>query len=351
LTFERPTLTKLVRRGRADLATKLPGADTNLRGSFEEVISTVLAGMTHGLHGHLKWLSKQILPDLADDEFLVRLAGVRLLERTPADAASGSIEITGVEDSVCPDGTVWQRSDGALYTQDGDATIASGSAMATVVAQEAGTDGNSDVGTKLQLASPVTGISSESVVSGDGITDGVDIETIEALRYRLLSLYQSPPSGGGPGDYVNWALAVPGVTRAWEYPMMNGPGTVGVRFVMDDQESTIIPDSDKVEDVQAYIDDRAPITADVQVLAPTAVGLDFTIELTPDDSDTRDAVEASVGELVARTAEPGSTVLLSQLNEAISLATGETDHVMTVPAADVTHTANQIAVLGTITWV
>lgn len=350
MPFDRPSLSKLVRRGKADIGTRLPGADANLRGSPEEVLAIVLAGMTHGLHGHLKWLSKQVLADLADDDFLRRIGSIYGMEPTAAVAATGQVTISGVNTSVCPAGTVWQRGDGVLYDQDADATISSGTATISVTAQEAAADGNADVGTKLTLAAPVTGISSSATVSGSGLTGGSDVETTEAFRTRLLLRLRNPPKGGGPGDYVNWALEVSGVTRAWEYPLMNGLGTVGVRFVRDNDVS-IIPDSGEVAAVQAYIDARAPVTADVQVLAPTAVPLAMTIELTPDTSDVRDAVEAELEDLLRRVAEPGATILLSQINEAISLASGETDHVLTVPAANVTHTANQIAVLGTITWV
>lgn len=316
----------------------------------------MLSGMTHGLHGHVKWLSKQVLPDLAEAEFLLRIGSIYGMEPTAATPANGSVSISGVNTTVCPAGTVWQRGDGWLYTQDADATISSGTATITVTAQDdgAGTyfgqDGNADVGTKLTLAAPVAGISSSATVAGDGLTEGTDVESIDAFRTRLLLRLRNPPKGGGPGDYVNWALEVAGVTRAWEYPLMNGLGTVGVRFVRDN-DASIIPDAGEVADVQAYIDSVAPITADVQVVAPTALALDMTIELTPDTAEVREAVEAEVEDLLRRTAEPGSTVLLSQLNEAISIAEGETDHVLTVPAANVTHTANQIAVLGTITWV
>jgi uncharacterized phage protein gp47/JayE len=350
LPFDRPKLSKLVLRARSDIATLLDGADSNLSGSPEEVIAIMSAGMTHGLHGHLKWLSKQLLPDLADDEFLLRWASIYSLEQTPATFAEGSVSITGTDTTVCPAGTVWQRGDGVLYDQVDDATISGTTATIDVIAQEAGSDGNALNGVALQLSAPVTGINSAATVSG-GITDGVDLETIDALRARLLLRLQNPPKGGGPGDYVNWALEVSGVTRAWEYPAMLGLGTVGVRFVLDDQAVTIIPDAAKVTAVQTYIDSKAPVTADVTVLAPTALALDMTIELDPDTAAIRTAVEEQLEDLLLRQAEPGATILLSQINEAISLAVGEEDHTLTVPAADVTHTANQIAVLGTITWV
>lgn len=350
MAFERPTLPKLVKRARADIATRLVGADAHLRASAEEVLAITLSGMTHGLHGHLKWLSKQLLPDLADDEFLLRWASIFGLDRTAAVTATGEATITGTNTTVSPDETVWQRGDGTRYVQRGDATIASGTATVTLEAEEGGDDGNADVGTALEIAAPVAGINSAATVSGSGLSGGTDLEELEDLRTRLLLRLRNPPTGGGPGDYVNWALEVAGVTRAWETANLLGLGTVGVRFVRDNDTPSLIPDAGEVATVQAYIETKRPITADLTVLAPVAVTLDFTIEVTPDTVAIRAAVEAELRSLLLRVAEPGATIYLSQVNEAISLATGETDHTTTVPAADVTHAASEIAIFGSITW-
>ncbi|PHJ53465.1 baseplate J protein, partial [Nostoc linckia z1] len=134
------------------------------------------------------------------------------------------------------------------------------------------------------------------------------------------------------------------------YPNNTGPGTVGVTFVTDDDPGGIIPDSDKVDEVQAYIDARRPVTADVTVFAPVAVALNFTIDLSPDTAVVRAAVEASLRDLIRREAQPGGTIYLSQIREAISIAAGETDHTLTSPNANVTRTAGQITTFGTITW-
>ena len=65
------------------------------------------------------------------------------------------------------------------------------------------------------------------------MTGGTDTETDEQLRARILQRIQNPPMGGSAADYVAWALAVPGVTRAWAAPEQ-GIGTITVRFLMDD---------------------------------------------------------------------------------------------------------------------
>ncbi len=350
--FRRPTLDKLIRRARSDIKTRLPGADANLRASPEEVLAIASAGLTHGTHGHIKWLSRQVLADLCEDEFLVRLASIYAVNRIDAVASTGEVTITGVNTSVCPAGTVWVRGDGVQYTQDDEATISGGQAIIAVTAVEAGTDGDAVVGTVLQIESAETGITSSATVSGDGIVDGAEIESILALRERLLSRLRTPPQGGGPGDYEAWALEVTGVTRAWEVALLLGPGTVGVYFVRDGDVS-IFPSAGEVTDVQTYIDSVRPVTADVTVIAPTEVPLDFTFTLLePDTAEVRAAVSAELEALLYDSADPSTTVEieLSRINEACSIATGETDHIMTVPASNPTAVVGEILTLGTITW-
>lgn len=353
MAFTRPTLTTLIARARSDIETRLAGAVATIRNSFESVIARVVAGATHGLHGHLVWLSLQLFPDTAEDEFIERWAAIWGLERTAATKSTGSFDITGSPDTtVCPAGALWVDDGGVQYEQDDDGTIAAGTATVTLTASTGGADGNQDVGTTLTLVSPVTGIDADGTVSGIGLTDGDDEESDADLQSRLLIRMANPPSGGGPGDYVNWALEVAGVTRAWEIPNGDGLGTVVVYFVLDNKAGTIIPDAGEIATVQAHLDAVAPVTADVNVYAPAEVDVDFTIAITPDTSAVRAAVTAELQDLILREGDvDGMTLYLSQINEAISVATGEVDHTTTVPATDLTFTIGQLPVFGTITWV
>lgn len=103
--------------------------------------------------------------------------------------------------------------------------------------------------------------------------------------------------------------------------------------------------------MSGYIAPRRPVTADVTVAAPVGADLDVTIRsLTPDTPAVRAAIEAEIADLVLRDSAPGGAIRISRLREAISGAQGETDHALVAPAADVTHTAGQIAVMGDVTW-
>lgn len=347
MTFSRPTLQTLINRAVSDLETRITGLDARLSRSFENAVAHMAAGLTHGLYGHQFFLSRSTLPDSTEDDVIRRWAGILGLTPTDPAFAEGDVTFTGTPTTVIPSGTEWQRADGALFATTTALTVDGlGSITGNVKAVIAGADGNTSVSSPLTIVSPIAGVDKSATVAGSGIVGGADAETTTALQARVLSRLRTPPSGGGPGDYVNWSLEVSGVTRAWQYPNENGLGTVIVRFVLDN-EVDIIPSSAKVDEVQAYLDARAPVTADVQVVAPVAVDLDPAITLTPNTAAVQAAVTAELEAYLLRVSEPGVTLLWSQINEAISLAPGETDHVLTSPAADKTHTANQIPVLGT----
>lgn len=350
MPFARPSLTDLIDRAAADIEAGLPGTDARLRRSNLQIISRAHAAAVHGLYGYLAWLAQQLMVDTAETVFLERYATIWGVTRVPAAYAAGPITVTGVDAAVVPTGTSLQRGDGATYTTTADATVAGGTATVQVSADVAGASGNAGSGTRLSFVQPLAGISASTLVTLAGLTQGADQESDEALRDRILARIRKPPQGGAAGDYIAWALEVPGVTRAWVYPLENGVGTVVVRFVRDNDVS-FIPDSTEVAAVQTYIDERRPVTAQVTVLAPTPVAINMTIALTPNTTAVREAVQAELADLIQREAKPGGTILISHIREAISVAAGETNHVLSVPSADVTRSTGQMSTLGTITWV
>ena len=101
-------------------------------------------------------------------------------------------------------------------------------------------------------------MASSSVATVIHLTGGTDTETDEQLRARILHRIQNPPMGGAAADYVAWALAVPGVTRAWAAPEQ-GVGTITVRFLMDDlrADNDGWPEPDDIQAVADYIDKHA----------------------------------------------------------------------------------------------
>jgi hypothetical protein len=69
MPFQRPTLTQLIERLLADMSGRMVGVDgAVLRRSVLGALARAEAGAAHELHGHLEWISEQVIIDTADAE-------------------------------------------------------------------------------------------------------------------------------------------------------------------------------------------------------------------------------------------------------------------------------------------
>jgi uncharacterized phage protein gp47/JayE len=349
MPFSRPTLDEIIRRNLADAASRLTGTvGTVLRRSVLGVIMRMLSGASHLLHGHIDWVSRQIIPDTAESEYLNRWANIWGVYRLGGAQSVGTVTVSGTVGSSATAGAILQRADGVQYTIDSTVVIpGGGSITAAVTAVLAGSTGDADNTVSLSFVSPLAGINTTAPVIS--IAGGADVESDDALRARLVARISNPPQGGSESDYEQWALSVAGVTRAWVTPLEMGPGTVTVRFVRDG-DASIYPDAGEVAAVEAYIDARRPVTADVYVVAPNNAPLNFTIQISPNNASVQAAITAELRDLIFRQASPGGTLLISHINEAVSIAMGEGDHIMVTPTANVVSAPGDLVSLGTITF-
>lgn len=356
----RPTLSDLQERVRQDLNARLPGADSRLRRSNIGVVAKVQAGLAHLVYGRLDFISKQVIPDSAEAQFLERWADIFGVTRKAAERAAGTIRFAGTEGAAIPIGTKAQTADRVIYRTTAAAVIAGGQATVAAEAEEPGATSNNVALVLLNLVSAVPGIVATATIADD-MVGGADEELDDDLRARLLFEIQKPPHGGSQDDYVRWALEVPGVTRAWCSGNEFGPGTVVVRFMMDrvrlDQQGIPTGDSyptytDDLKLVADHIAPLRPVTASVFVVAPIAKPIDVTIKgLSPDTPVVRAAVEDELRDLFLRSAQPGMAIPVSWLWASVSTASGERSHHIQSPADDVEVGIAELAVLGNVTYI
>lgn len=349
MPFQRPTLNEIVSRVKADFNLRLTGTNETLRYTLANVFSYVIAGVSHLLHAHLDFISKMALPDTSTDEYLERQAAIWGIVRKTQSFAFGDVKFTGTDGFGVNTGTLIKGGNGVEYATESGGFITGGELILRVVATTPGSNGNLPNTETLSLVNPISGVSNEVTIEVDGIAEGTDRESDENFRERVIDRVRNPISGGTVADYRRWTLEVAGVTRAWVFPLNTGPGTVGVTFVQD-ENTDIIPNSLKVSEVQSYLDERRPITAEVTVFTPASVEVDFSIVISPDTPEVRSAVEGELKDLIRREAAPGEPLLLTHIAEAISISSGENDHNLISPNADITFNSNEIPVFGSITW-
>ena len=345
--FKRPPLPELIGRIDNDLLSRLPGSQAALAQRLTRILATGEAGVAHGLYGYLQWLERQLFPETCDDDLLhLHSVGV---PRREASTHSGPLIFTGTSGAVIDAGTLAQV-DGLEYRTTEDVTLEAGTATVEVEALEAGGAGGQLAGAQLTLVSPVVGVNATATVGAAGIRGGEDIESFDKWRDRIMLRRARIPRGGAEGDWVEWALQVPGVTRAWEDPMGMGSGTIVLRIMADDSVGGPMPSLQLLEDVFAYIATQRNVTAHVYVIPPVPAPFVPQLRVTPDNSSTRSAVQQKLQDLVLREGEPGGTLLISQIRNAIGTAAGVADYELEWPTANVAHAHGHLPIWGGADW-
>lgn len=357
MPWETPTLKEVRGLVRDNIRASLPGADASVPNSVLRVLSDAQGGLCHLTLQYIDWLSLQLLPDTAETEWLDRHGAIWLVNadgskgRKQATFAVGIVDFTGTSGTVVPMGT--RLSGGEIdYETTAEITIGTGPTEAPVRALDAGKIGNLEAGATLGLIDTIPG--ADGLITVIEITGGVDQENDDDLRARILHRIQNPPMGGAQADYVTWALAVPGVTRAWAAPEQ-GVGTMTVRFLMDElrADDDGWPTAADVQAVAAYIDKMRPVTVkDCYVLAPIKQFVDVTIQnLMPDTAEAEAEVEASLRDMLHELAKPGQTIYAAWISYAIMNATGVQSFNLITTEDCVMPSLGHMAVLGTLLFI
>lgn len=361
MPWKLPSLRDRRAQARDVIAANLPGADATQPNSVLRVLGDALALMTHDNDQHLSWVARMMMPDTAEGEFLERWANIWLPQgRKGASGSTGSIVVTGSVGAMVPANAVLTATVADIAGQRraiefrviNGVTLSTTSAVVAVSAVMTGAVTNLDEGAQLAFVLPPANIDGQATIAAPGLGGGADIETDADLLERLLNRIRQPPHGGNANDYAQWALAVPGVTRAWARQEV-AIGTVTVRVMLDEARSANngIPDDADLALVKAAIDEVRPITvSEFWVVAPIPQPLDLTISgLASDTPAVRLAIDAELAAMLAARASPGSIIYASWIREAISAASGEDHHEIDIDNV-VPLTAGHIVVPGTVTY-
>lgn len=130
---------------------------------------------------------------------------------------------------------------------------------------------------------------------------------------------------------------------------------------VEDEASPIVPGAAELDLVQEYLGTPSsqtgvrPVCAHLIMIQLKAKKVDFDITLIGSTGDdVKLAVQAELEDLLYRKGYPAGTMLVSQVREAISMATGETDHTLNsingITPANVSAGTAEVLTLGTITW-
>ena len=338
----------------AELRSLIPaGSPLNNRDPFGvwEVYLTLLAQVRVDDVATLNGVLPQGFPVTATGLWLDRHAQSLGLARIPAQRAEHQVYFSVRQPGMVPAGSVLQteldyqgNALRFLVTEDTEVPYPGG--LVTVRAEQPGTLHNVGPGRIQQLVTVLAFV--ERVTNQDDslTVAGVDQETDQLLRERLLLRWPALGRGSTYHAYLSWAREVPGITKVVvldEHP--RGQGTVDV-IVAPDRG---LPSSAQLQEVDALVQARRPLTADVQVRAPDLVPLDIdlTIHRTPGDVTDLPTWEARVQQVLdAQTI--GQTFFPSRLSDALHNSAAVQGVVIDKPLAPVQVSRDALVVSGQI---
>lgn len=378
MPFARPSLTELRAQVAADIDAALPGLEARFRYSNIGIIGDVQAASAHALYGYLDWIARQSVPFTATDEYLEGWAALAKLTRKPATKAYGTARFAATTGKQIAAGQPVTRSDGVAYVTTALASESGGHIDAPIRAVSGGVDGNAPDGTTLSLGIAISGVTGTGAAQG-AIGGGADTERDNELRSRMLEAFANPEQGGSITDYARWAREVPGVTRAWIQPSIQGPGTIGIFFMMDATEAahagfpqgTNGCSTYETRDTTATGDQlivanalfpRQTVQSVVYAVAPIANTLNFTIAGLSAASDaTKTAIAAAIDAALYAGAVPGGVTFVGDIEAAIAAVAGAAGFVITAITAsagtvehggtgNIVSNAGALPVRGTVTY-
>lgn len=317
--------------------------------TFENVLAAVHAMGLYELYLTVQQLAKEMfIPTATVGGLLSMHADTWGVPRKAASASVGYVLLasSATQDVILPAGTEFTVDGSVRWITTAAITVPAGSNGTSVLvqAETAGTIGNLAADTSLTIVSTVVGISS-AVVDASGLAGGLDLEDVEVWRSRIRLRVQQRAAAGTSAQYQQDASDA-GAGYVNVVPGWLGDNTVGIIVLL---AGPTVPTAAQIATIQAYIDARRPVRGNVTVVPGEIVTQNPTISLNPDTQTARAQAQAAVASYYEGVQMAG-WLYVSDLSDAISSVVGETSHFISVPSADAKLAANQVPVLGTITW-
>jgi uncharacterized phage protein gp47/JayE len=349
------------------MRTHLPGTDAWIEPNNLSIAGRSFALVIGSVYERIAYLYRQLFASSADGDHLEhRHAFEYGLRRKQPSAAEGEINFQATEGpfAVVPANYQITRADGVIFEFLSDAVPDSfGLYTVAIRALETGAHTNTLPQTPLDFAPNALfpQLPEQAFVGQQGIGGGADTENDEELRTRVLLRKQFPPHGGSKSDYIEWALAVPGVTRAFISPFRTTDASalaspVTLYPLFDDTRANGIPTGYDLLIVGKEVDKQRPVTARVYLAAPAAVAVDIEIAaLQPDTVEIRASILSNLRAVFFErvpvvTVENQFTLPVAWVDEAISRAPGYVRHRLAAPGDDVVFAAGTLPILGAVIY-
>lgn len=312
MAFTVPSREEIATAFLGDYAAAQPSKNV-ARGSDPYRLGRVVSGVAWTILAKLLYFVKQSLPDTAEAAFLERWGAVYSFERLPAAGSSATLglRVTGVAASAVTVDSELTHEDGTLYKVTSVASVIGGGGTVDVDIESISTGlaTNKAVDEVLTFTSPPAGVDAEATVVV-ALANGLDIESLDAYRVRLLAHIGDPPEGGAIHDYEEWARRIAGVSSAYVWAHRRGRGTIDVAVLGPGTGTARVPSATVLSEVDEYIEEARPGNVrDFLVLTTTTQTQDVLCTI---DIDTTlgawDWDDGAVGYPITASSEGSSTI-------------------------------------------
>ena len=297
-----------------------------------------VASQIYALYVQADWVNRQCFPQTAVEDYLDLHAQLRGLTRREAAAAEGVIRFetdsAAGTDLVVAAGTVCMTAGGVRFETTQEGTIPAGETAVEVPARaiEPGAAGNAAAGAIRAMAVAPVGVS--RCTNPEGFSGGLDAESDEDLRSRVLETFRRMPNGANAAYYEQEAMSFPRVAAAAVVSRPRGVGSVDVVV----STPAGVPDGELLEELQDYFEQRREIAVDVKVRAPEVKQVTVTIRVAAEDNRDGEAVRQAVEQAIRSWFDGrllGQNILRARLGELTFAVDGVKNYVIDSPAADV----------------
>ncbi len=305
---------------------------------------------------------RAVVAKIAQGGFLDTSAGAWLtlhakqrfnVDRKPATSTKRTVTLTaaaGAGPYTIAVGQLWTSTAmGLRFTNITGGTLNAGSTMdLTFRAESRGALYNVGTGSIRLLITSLAGVTVEDPADPTVDVHGTDVESDGSLVSRCRDRWATLGTGATAAAYRSWALAASSeITRAY---VTGNDGTGQVSIVVAGDAGTV--GDDAVDDAQAFIGDRAPLTVQATVVAATPVPIAVTATLygkAAYETAARAAAAVNLAGLMQAT-DVGGTVYKAAIIEQLMLAEGVVNAVVSAPAGDTDLADTDVATLGTVTF-
>lgn len=312
----------------------------------------VLAAETAAAYEKIEELRNQVFPQTSSGKCLELHAETRAIKRKPAVAACGTLkfsrETPAYSDILIPAGILCStRPEPQLFFETTrDTVLSAGEAEVEVeaVASVPGSDGNVATDAVCTMISPAAGIT--SVTNPEPFSGGVDEESDDALRARLLAAYQNISNGTNSAFYYDLAMSREGVLSVKVLPRRRGRGTVDVVITTPTVEEDCI-----AVDIQEELNLRKEINVDVLVLAAIREYPTISAEIAVMEGYRFDLVSKSCKKVITErlsNLNVGESLLLADIGSRLLAVDGVYNYKITSPAKDIIPANDRVLRAGDI---